>query len=168
MCTLRVLPRDRGLLVSTFTLTWRPEQVHVRALLSRATLTRRRTSYEHKEGIGIAIGAVGRAKPRHAPRCSPGSRVGTTRAGATRRLTTCRRSTLKGTSSKKTSQKNTGCPPRRAVRRKRRPPPWTTLHRCNHPLEIQANTCPWDGVKTKTSDLSFCGHPKAPPCGGAN
>jgi hypothetical protein len=41
-----------------------------------------------------------------------------------------------------------GCPPRRSVRRKRRPPPWTTLHLRNHRLENQAITCPWDGVKT--------------------
>ncbi len=38
-------------------------------------------------------------------------------------------STSKGNiSSTKTAPKNTGCPPRRSVRRKRRPPPWTTLH----------------------------------------
>ncbi len=28
----------------------------------------------------------------------------------------------------------------------RRPPPWTTLHLCNHRLENQAITRPWDGV----------------------
>jgi len=57
-------------------------------------------------------------------------------------------STSKGNiSSTKTAPKNTGCPPRRSVRRKRRPPPWTTLHLCNHPLENQALTCAWMGSR---------------------
>jgi hypothetical protein len=43
----------------------------------------------------------------------------------------------------------TGCPPRRSVRRRRLPPPWTTL-RCRYRgLENQANTCRLDGVKIR-------------------
>jgi len=57
---------------------------------------------------------------------------------------------------------NTGYPPRRPHRRRRRPPPpppWITLYLCNHPLENQVNTCPWDGVKTKQHFLA--GAPRA-------
>jgi hypothetical protein len=55
------------------------------------------------------IDAAVAARPRRERLCSPGSRVGTTRADATRRSTTCRRSTLKGnTSSTKSTSKNAG------------------------------------------------------------
>ena len=46
-----------------------------------------------------------------------------------------------------TASTNTGYPPRRSVRRKRRPPPWITPHL--RALENQAITRPWDGVKIK-------------------
>lgn len=52
---------------------------------------------------------------------------------------------------------NTGCPPRRSVRRKRRPPPWTTLQRWQPALENQVNNRPWKrGKSNRLRSASVC------------
>lgn len=69
------------------------------------------------------------SKAQARTRCSPGSRVGTTRGGFTPRSDTARPTSSNAGMSTRKPGTNTGCPPRQSVRRKRRPLPWTTLRR---------------------------------------